>query len=44
VWHDICVIHECRAGLQPIQCSAIKKSDGEMFVGPGDFVQMERAL
>jgi len=25
VWQDICAIHECRAGLQPVWCSAIKK-------------------
>ena len=33
VWQDISAIHECRAGLQPVQCSAIKKRDGELCVG-----------
>ena len=34
VWQDIHAIHECRTGLQPVRCSAIKKRDGELCVGP----------
>jgi len=34
VWQDICVIRECRAGLQPVRCSVIKKRDGELCVEP----------
>ena len=28
VWRDIRAIHECRAGIQPVHFSAIKKKDG----------------
>jgi len=34
VWQDIHAIRECRAGLQPVRCSTIKKRDGELCVGP----------
>jgi len=34
VWQDIRAICECRAGLQPVRCSVIKKKDGELRVGP----------
>ena len=33
VWQDIWAICECRVGLQPVRCSAIKKRDGELCVG-----------
>jgi len=36
VWQDIRAIRECRAGLQPVRCSVIKKRDGELCVGPGE--------
>ena len=34
VWQDIRAIHECRAGLQPVRYSIIKKRDGVLCVGP----------
>jgi len=34
VWQDIRAIRECRAGLQLVRCSVIKKRDGELCVRP----------
>ena len=34
VWQDICAIREYKAGLQPVQCSVIKKRDGVLCAGP----------
>ena len=33
VWQDIRAIRECRAGIQPVRCCAIKKKNGEVCVG-----------
>ena len=33
VWQDIRAIRECRAGIQPVHCCAIKKKNGEVCVG-----------
>ena len=33
VWRDIRAIRECRAGIQPVRCYAIKKKNGEVCVG-----------
>ena len=38
VWQDIRAIHECRADIQPIRFSAIKKKDGEVCVGPDEIL------
>ena len=38
VWQDICAIRECRAGIQPLRFSAIKRKDGGMCVGPDEIL------
>ena len=38
VWQDICVIHECWTGIQPIHCCIIRKKDGEVCVRPEETV------
>ena len=38
VWQDIRTIRECRAGIQPVCFSAIKKKDGGVCVGPDEIL------
>ena len=36
VWHDIQVIGQCRAGLQPVRSRAIRKWNGSFCIGPAE--------
>ena len=38
MWQDIRAIRECRAGIQPVHFSTIKKKDGGVCVGPDELL------